>query len=100
MIRHPPSSPLFPYSTLFRAALTPLPPPFGCLRNPPVVFGPCTAMPRLGGAANVRVSATGERLYAASLDRKSTRLNSSHANISHAVFCLKKKMHHERLTPK
>jgi len=47
-------------------ALAPLPPPYGCLRTPPVVFGPCAPMPRLGGVASVRVSATGDRLYAAS----------------------------------
>jgi hypothetical protein len=46
-------------------ALTPLPAPYGCLRVPPVVFGPCAGMPRLGGVANVRVSPTGDRLYAA-----------------------------------
>src|SRR5947209_14072891 len=64
MIRRPPRSTLFPYTTLFRS------------RRP--YIWPHHALPR-------HVSRHGRR------DRKSTRLNSSHANISYAVFCLKKK---------
>src|SRR5438270_9881424 len=72
MIRRPPRSTLFPYTTLFRSArphprLEPLPPP------------------DVGYDADL-----------AGIDRKSTRLNSSHSQISYAVFCLKKKKNHER----
>src|SRR5688572_31504522 len=72
MIRRPPRSTLFPYTTLFRSIptnelseLTPLPRP---------VAGPPSPWNRLSW-----------------IDRKSTRLNSSHSQISYAVFCLKKK---------
>src|SRR5947209_12444945 len=68
MIRRPPRSTLFPYTTLFRS-----------LDHPPPVD-------RAG--AGVRFPAEEDVLRQ---DRKSTRLNSSHANISYAVFCLKKK---------
>src|SRR5438445_5242163 len=89
MIRRPPRSTLFPYTTLFRSALhrqsDDIETGLGA-RNPPngVFFcGP-------GGPERVAV----ESAFSApggSRDRKSTRLNSSHANISYAVFCLKKK---------
>src|SRR5258707_11245459 len=79
MIRRPPRSTLFPYTTLFRSHLA----------------------NSAGGAiyvldATVRVFGTlfvnNEAGYVGgAIDRKSTRLNSSHANISYAVFCLKKK---------
>src|SRR6476620_12262222 len=69
MIRRPPRSTLFPYTTLFRAG------PGGRGR------------PRLPQAAQ----GVGRRRPRGGPDRKSTRLNSSHANISYAVFCLKKK---------
>src|SRR3712207_6903447 len=101
MIRRPPRSTLFPYTTLFRsevspfglketdftvfdlADLTPPDPPtrywlFGALAvglSLGLVFGPVLALVEMLGFG----------------DRKSTRLNSSHANISYAVFCLKKK---------
>src|SRR3712207_7564229 len=87
MIRRPPRSTLFPYTTLFRSAfllrhagpqlLAQHPRP-GEPAGQPVV-DPVDGQ-RLGGPAHLR-------------DRKSTRLNSSHANISYAVFCLKKKRH-------
>src|SRR5258707_4412305 len=74
MIRRPPRSTLFPYTTLFRSDL-------GVLgRRTATDIAACIAEPDL---------------VPASRDRKSTRLNSSHANISYAVFCLKKK----NLTP-
>src|SRR3712207_8349047 len=78
MIRRPPRSTLFPYTTLFRSvrhevAGEELPQRVG-RRGPPVAEHP----------------QVGDRRGAAP-DRKSTRLNSSHANISYAVFCLKKK---------
>src|SRR6202045_4699197 len=66
MIRRPPRSTLFPYTTLFRSK------PFSKRKIP---FSP---LPR-------------SSVVAVSLDRKSTRLNSSHVRISYAVFCLKKK---------
>src|SRR3712207_5134427 len=87
MIRRPPRSTLFPYTTLFRSR----PGAAGPLRVDPAALDP--SRPRrepvpqpglLGG----RRRAGPELLRP---DRKSTRLNSSHANISYAVFCLKKK---------
>src|SRR5258705_9939341 len=75
MIRRPPRSTLFPYTTLFRSAQG-LPPPMRCerrtCRNSTTSFPPQSS----GGRE---------------ADRKSTRLNSSHLGISYAVFCLKKK---------
>src|SRR5258707_7293468 len=70
MIRRPPRSTLFPYTTLFRSALA---------RDP--------VMARLAAVALAALAAAALPAQ----DRKSTRLNSSHANISYAVFCLKKK---------
>src|SRR3712207_8480481 len=97
MIRRPPRSTLFPYTTLFRSLvvnpeLTPRrrspqarlqreplegPLPHGLGEHP--VAGPAPGLGVVHGGVGV--------------DRKSTRLNSSHANISYAVFCLKKKKH-------
>src|SRR3712207_7069528 len=91
MIRRPPRSTLFPYPTLFRS---PEPGPFTPRRGP---LGPEVALVldlRLAEAARHLVVYGGELLELVHLaleDRKSTRLNSSHANISYAVFCLKKK---------
>src|SRR3712207_7685651 len=89
MIRRPPRSTLFPYTTLFRSAAgaggDPLP-----RRRPPRGRG-------AGGERRGRDPRHRRRRGAAGVpqqngeDRKSTRLNSSHANISYAVFCLKKK---------
>src|SRR3712207_7739384 len=81
MIRRPPRSTLFPYPTLFRSRVD-------ALGLPVEVRG------RRDQAA--RHDAVGHRTLGAvdvgeERDRKSTRLNSSHANISYAVFCLKKK---------
>src|SRR3712207_8817596 len=84
MIRRPPRSTLFPYTTLFRS----------------MVYWEGSAVDPPGG--RVRLSATdyfpdehemppGFVRVGTDQDRKSTRLNSSHANISYAVFCLKKK---------
>src|SRR3712207_9000962 len=90
MIRQPPRSTLFPYTTLFRSdpdarPRTPTPPfdaaPPAHRRRPPA--------DRLLG----RGVPPDQRWAARGRDRKSTRLNSSHANISYAVFCLKKKKH-------
>src|SRR3712207_8298107 len=76
MIRRPPRSTLFPYTTLFRSDQAAALPAVGALRG----LGPVPV------AGQQRVEQLdGHR------DRKSTRLNSSHANISYAAFCLKKK---------
>src|SRR3712207_8344420 len=95
MIRRPPRSTLFPYTTLFRSR--PAAPPRPMVRRP-------------DGLSNLALAAHEELCRRARIgclspfqqvedegppghrgDRKSTRLNSSHANISYAVFCLKKK---------
>src|SRR2546429_5922589 len=90
MIRRPPRSTLFPYTTLFRSIL-----------YPSVSFLPFSskngsALPAAMGVAAKRASRLQERRpwlrgTSLKLDRKSTRLNSSHGYISYAVFCLKKK---------
>src|SRR3712207_8365099 len=93
MIRRPPRSTLFPYTTLFRS----------------------DRVPRRAGAHARRADDHPARAHAVRArgrrrrqpvaprarqvaDRKSTRLNSSHANISYAVFCLKKKKNHAQLS--
>src|SRR3712207_7664211 len=98
MIRRPPRSTLFPYTTLFRSQRDlPAAPEDGALeleraqqvaRHAPVEVrppDPLAVAPLQRDAQDLH--APGRR------DRKSTRLNSSHANISYAVFCLKKKNH-------
>src|SRR2546426_5957253 len=80
MIRRPPRSTLFPYTTLFRSELAPITLTVGRTAD----FTPT----RQGVA--VQISDTLVR-HVPTLDRKSTRLNSSHLVISYAVFCLKKK---------
>src|SRR3712207_6884536 len=82
MIRRPPRSTLFPYTTLFRSVL-----PLDAEEARRVV---ATARAHRNAARWTVALAVGLRQSEA-LDRKSTRLNSSHANISYAVFCLKKK---------
>src|SRR3712207_7560154 len=91
MIRRPPRSTLFPYTTLFRSLTHPVTlvglAPVGCWSGP-------NATAREASKAELfhRVPAgTHFEVYLVRGDRKSTRLNSSHANISYAVFCLKKK---------
>src|SRR3712207_6938079 len=99
MIRRPPRSTLFPYTTLFRSNHRPDPVPFyGELSSlNPVIVTPGAARERaqdIGrGLAQSFTTAAGQLCTKPGLvlDRKSTRLNSSHANISYAVFCLKKK---------
>src|SRR2546430_13421264 len=78
MIRRPPRSTLFPYTTLFRSA---------------PVAAPAATL-ELGAALGRLLVATDGRTVqeiTLRIDRKSTRLNSSHSQISYAVFCLKKK---------
>src|SRR3712207_9359102 len=89
MIRRPPRSTLFPYTTLFRS----WPPRRGPTCRPP----PGCGRPSPGSASPARgPRPAGGRRCERARDRKSTRLNSSHANISYAVFCLKKKKQKER----
>src|SRR5688572_32003367 len=88
MIRRPPRSTLFPYTTLFRSEES----------IDRVMAGP-QRRTRLMSDKEKKVTAyheAGHALVAHALpkDRKSTRLNSSHSQISYAVFCLKKKMSH------
>src|SRR5258708_11458398 len=86
MIRRPPRSTLFPYTTLFRSV------------------GLCGRVGRSGQLAFGEAPAFVPAIVAAALlrgvaDRKSTRLNSSHQIISYAVFCLKKKMTNKLAAP-
>src|SRR3712207_7665999 len=85
MIRRPPRSTLFPYTTLFRSWLSEK---GGCGAGPQPDLLPRTRSSR---TARMMKIPTKVPCQLASTDRKSTRLNSSHANISYAVFCLKKK---------
>src|SRR3712207_8985477 len=94
MIRRPPRSTLFPYTTLFRSGRTRVCTPARGFRyerrfEATSGRGPQHAVQPAGGI--VELGERGQRLRSAPQDRKSTRLNSSHANISYAVFCLKKK---------
>src|SRR5688572_31016079 len=73
MIRRPPRSTLFPYTTLFRSALA------------------LAVLAGIGVGRLGRSRGAVRRAAIAVVDRKSTRLNSSHSQISYAVFCLKKK---------
>src|SRR5438876_6572480 len=80
MIRPPPRSTLFPYTTLFRSIIAASP----CDDSRPALLLALDEDQRIVGADHVARGA-----FCA--DRKSTRLNSSHPSISYAVFCLKKK---------
>src|SRR2546428_2378068 len=88
MIRRPPRSTLFPYTTLFRSAAD----------------GPARGLPRGDGHGGRHGGRPGcrrdrARVSPRHLDRKSTRLNSSHDQISYAVFCLKKKKKNKKIKP-
>src|SRR3712207_7258509 len=93
MIRRPPRSTLFPYTTLFRSVQ-----PLALdLAAPGGDVGARQAIGRVVLAhVVVEGAAAALLLRHHHLDRKSTRLNSSHANISYAVFCLKKKKQQNR----
>src|SRR5258707_3993227 len=83
MIRRPPRSTLFPYTTLFRS-----------LQQLRFAYGPAliaVGALMLDAVRKIDFDDLTELVPAFATDRKSTRLNSSHANISYAVFCLKKK---------
>src|SRR5689334_24679360 len=92
MIRRPPRSTLFPYTTLFRSALSKAIEMFG---QAITIWGSLGERYEEAIAAYGRgwcYQALGDYFNAiCDLDRKSTRLNSSHSSISYAVFCLKKK---------
>src|SRR3712207_7226709 len=97
MIRRPPRSTLFPYTTLFRSVL---PRAGRCSQGEQLHPG---AEPMLGTELGVHrpdQDTPVDAEHRPGQDRKSTRLNSSHANISYAVFCLKKKKKnkHKRYT--
>src|SRR3712207_7539961 len=93
MIRRPPRSTLFPYTTLFRSYDEPR----GLRDYDPKHLSSFTSVRDLG-AERLRSEEGATDAWLAGVnagrDRKSTRLNSSHANISYAVFCLKKKKKH------
>src|SRR5690349_22594110 len=83
MIRRPPRSTLFPYTTLFRSS-----------------HATTMRSQALGPAGAAGVNNTGRPDLNSTSDRKSTRLNSSHVEISYAVFCLKKKKKKQTKIPK
>src|SRR2546430_8913963 len=87
MIRRPPRSTLFPYTTLFRSRVE--------MAQTVLVDGDRIVAVGASGAiavpAGARIVDAAGRYLLPGLDRKSTRLNSSHSQISYAVFCLKKK---------
>src|SRR5438309_8628458 len=84
MLRRPPRSTLFPYTTLFRSYR---------IRRPGGSAGSGALGPAVGCDRHARRLEHHARLQ----DRKSTRLNSSHSSISYAVFCLKKKKKKEQI---
>src|SRR2546430_11972860 len=100
MIRRPPRSTLFPYTTLFRSIDVVS---LCVVQNLPIrlTFAHCmsdlTPQMHLGGHRLLQLSRS-LVIRAFLSDRKSTRLNSSHSQISYAVFCLKKKKHEHSTT--
>src|SRR5690349_23255950 len=90
MLRRPPSSTLFPYTTLFRS----------CLPIQPARSRTATRWEEPGPMLRLHIGLEGlddlKSDLVEALDRKSTRLNSSHVEISYAVFCLKKKKKNKR----
>src|SRR3712207_8743949 len=101
MRRRPPRSTLFPYTTLFRSGplrdVEPADPGAAGERGPPAARAGVGRARYVGLQPQDGRAALG-RAVQGPLDRKSTRLNSSHANISYAVFCLKKKNCRQVLT--
>src|SRR2546426_8372754 len=95
MIRRPPRSTLFPYTTLFRSI--PIDPSIYFIDHLPVHTQPLDVLLVIGASLVVATlaplypSSTSSGCVCTGRDRKSTRLNSSHLVISYAVFCLKKK---------
>src|SRR3712207_7126270 len=102
MIRRPPRSTLFPYTTLFRSSTISF------------IYFSCDSKEKTQFQQTITISALliltllymcttwsselgrQHRIAVHTIDRKSTRLNSSHANISYAVFCLKKNISHQK----
>src|SRR3712207_7404823 len=102
MIRRPPRSTLFPYTTLFRSEYAKA---LGVDTDALLVSQPDTGeqaleiadmLIRSGALDIIVIDSVAALVPRAEIDRKSTRLNSSHANISYAVFCLKKKKQIQR----
>src|SRR3712207_8201655 len=93
MIRRPPRSTLFPYTTLFRSVREMI------LATKEHAAKGLPRDAQLFLDADLSILGSAPQVYERYRDRKSTRLNSSHANISYAVFCLKKKtnLHHVSL---
>src|SRR5258708_31836650 len=91
MIRRPPRSTLFPYTTLFRSGSADDPHPFGAILGGGLVSDVSLRGADVGAADAGDDARRKENGEAVRRDRKSTRLNSSHQIISYAVFCLKKK---------
>src|SRR5688572_31819326 len=96
MIRHPPRSPLFPYTTLFRSDRSSEAPALRA-RRLAFALGPVPGVlegltyPMAPDLVGMHHRFFDYVLFRTAEDRKSTRLNSSHSQISYAVFCLKKK---------
>src|SRR2546428_2287324 len=90
MIRRPPRSTLFPYTTLFRSDLR------GAITDQAKTLGNAASEQYKKASETAGTWAERGRGVAQRLDRKSTRLNSSHDQISYAVFCLKKKKKSKR----
>src|SRR3712207_8529135 len=94
MIRRPPRSTLFPYTTLFRSQLRGWIRDDGCQGIARTMRETELELPKGSHAKDMPdLMPDPARIGSKAEDRKSTRLNSSHANISYAVFCLKKKKH-------
>src|SRR3712207_8294785 len=97
MIRRPPRSTLFPYTTLFRSWQKPARKKIAWM----LLFKNARVVKYTGSAHGLHtfycVCQEISQMMPKDLDRKSTRLNSSHANISYAVFCLKKKKEDVRI---
>src|SRR2546430_4353812 len=94
MIRRPPRSTLFPYTTLFRS---------GGMSRLTHVFPEAVVRERVSNVLEIlrrawQTSRTEAWCCGENIDRKSTRLNSSHSQISYAVFCLKKKKNNDGLS--
>src|SRR3712207_8152935 len=95
MIRRPPRSTLFPYTTLFRSdgrGVEIIDPGLHNTDAGPDFFNAKVKIADTLWVGNVEIHDRASDWYRHGQDRKSTRLNSSHANISYAVFCLKKKI--------
>src|SRR2546427_6341521 len=98
MIRRPPRSTLFPYTTLFRSTLVPIVCGFIAKRDRAFDDAKGDGLRPFLQALRLRlIPPVAQNLGLDPKDRKSTRLNSSHSQISYAVFCLKKKTTTDRI---